>query len=259
MSTRTSQPQQATFVAESAWVRRAPRREPRIRLIAIPQTGRGASVFQSWPAWLPETVELLALQLPGREDRAADPMPDSVQKLARLGAAVLTPFLGRPFALYGHCSGAVLGYEIARVLREGDGIEPVHLFPAAHGAPHLPSRLPALHGLADDDFARAVRELGGGAGEALDHPDLRRLLLPGLRADFEVFERYRASTASPFHCPVTCLRGAVDPLVDEADCDAWAAYTSGPYRRSEVSGGHFFSADEAHAAAAIVSAALSAG
>lgn len=246
----------ATFTAESAWVRRAPRRDPLIRVIAIPHTGRGASVFQPWPGLLPESVEVLALQLPGREERARDRMPETVQALARQCAAVLTPFLRLPFALYGHCSGAVLGYEIVRVLRDGLGVEPVHLFPAARCAPHLTPRLPVLHERSDDDFVRAVRDLGSGESDVLDNQDLRHLLLPGLRADFEVFEQYQPGQPIRLGCPVTCLRGTTDALVSAADCDAWSEYTSGPYQRSEIAGGHFFLDDEAAGAAAIVSAAL---
>jgi medium-chain acyl-[acyl-carrier-protein] hydrolase len=40
-----------------------------VRLVCFPYAGAGASAFRLWPAGLPETIEVLAAQLPGREGR----------------------------------------------------------------------------------------------------------------------------------------------------------------------------------------------
>ncbi|MZE55068.1 hypothetical protein GTY86_28075, partial [Streptomyces sp. SID5770] len=69
-------PAPVAFTAESPWVRRAARPgRPRLRLLCFPYAGMGASLYRSWPGLLPEDVEVVAVQPPGREDRARDPLP----------------------------------------------------------------------------------------------------------------------------------------------------------------------------------------
>ncbi|WP_043225454.1 thioesterase II family protein, partial [Burkholderia glumae] len=46
-----------------------PRSDARVRLVCFHYAGSGASMFAPWAAALPDAVELLAVQLPGRENR----------------------------------------------------------------------------------------------------------------------------------------------------------------------------------------------
>ena len=48
------------------------RHNAKMRLICFHYAGGGASIFQQWGAQLPEYIEVVAIQLPGREDRFKD-------------------------------------------------------------------------------------------------------------------------------------------------------------------------------------------
>lgn len=66
------------------------------------------------------------------------------------------------------------------------------------------------------------------------------LVLPAMRADLAVYERYRADPSGTIEAPVTALGGADDVDVTAEDLAAWAACARRGFRIVRVSGGHFF-------------------
>lgn len=74
----------------------------------------------------------------------------------------------------------------------------------------------------------------------LAEPSLRSLLLPALRADFELVETYEPLPGGRLRCPVTAYLGNADPDVAAADLPAWAAVTDGPFTTRRFDGDHFY-------------------
>src|SRR5262245_5024504 len=109
----------------SPWVRSfSPRPDPRLRLWCLPHAGGSASMFRDWPGGLPGAVEVGASQLPGREDRIAEPAVDDAAELADQLWQHVGPHLDRPYALFGHSMGALIAFELARRARAA-GAEPL--------------------------------------------------------------------------------------------------------------------------------------
>lgn len=52
------------------------------RIVCFPHAGGGASFFRPWVKHLPPTVELLAVQYPGRENRYTEPLVGTVAECA---------------------------------------------------------------------------------------------------------------------------------------------------------------------------------
>ena len=89
------------LAAPSQWIYRPkPRPEARVRLFCIPYAGAGASVFRTWPDDLPADVEVLAIQLPGRESRIREAPLGTLSDLLPKVSAVIAPLLDRPFAIW---------------------------------------------------------------------------------------------------------------------------------------------------------------
>ena len=57
------------------------------------------------------------MRLPGRESRLAEAPFESMAPLVEALAAAIEPWLAEPFAFFGHSMGAVVGFELARLLR----------------------------------------------------------------------------------------------------------------------------------------------
>src|SRR5665213_360781 len=65
----------------SRWVSSVPASAARVRLFCFAHAGGGASFFRPWAAALPGHIELCAIQLPGREQRFAEPCFEALDPL----------------------------------------------------------------------------------------------------------------------------------------------------------------------------------
>lgn len=137
-----------------------------MRLFCFPHAGGAASYFHSWSRSLPEDVEVLALQYPGRQDRGGEPCVRTIPELADQIHAAIRPRLAEPFAFLGHSVGAVLAFEVAcRIARDG-GAGPAHLFVSGRRAPSR-TRHEELHRASTAVF---VAEMGALGGHGPAHP-----------------------------------------------------------------------------------------
>jgi medium-chain acyl-[acyl-carrier-protein] hydrolase len=210
------------------------------RLFCFPYAGGDAQVYRAWPRHLQPSFEVCAVRLPGRGLRIKEPPFRDLAPMVAAIAAAVAPYLDRPFAFFGHSMGALVGFELARLLRERGGPAPAHLFVSGCRAPQLPGNLPVTYDLPDVEFIEYLRSLNGTPAEVFDHPELLELLLPLLRADFTVVETYRYRPGPALDCPVTAFGGARDLKVSQAKTEAWGVQTSGAFDARIMPGGHFF-------------------
>lgn len=224
-----------------------PQPAPRVRLLCFPYAGGGPGVFRPWARFLPDGAELSVVQLPGRDRRAAEPpLHDIPTMIARLGPE-LRRFAGTPLVLFGHSLGARLAYETAHWLR-ANGQPPALLAVSGWAAPHLrlhrtaPDTTPT-HLLPEDQFVDAVLSMDGTPPEVLQHPELRAMFLPILRADFAAAANYRHEPRPPLDCPVTAFTGTHDPYAPASTLPEWSHYTLGRFQHQAFPGNHFFLRD----------------
>lgn len=215
-----------------------------VPVLCFPFAGAGASAFRRWQEYPSETVRVVPVQLPGREERYGEPLPSSVSEIVDGLLPELPGLVGdaRRVALFGHSLGAVLAYETALRLADVDRVEVVRLVVSGSPGPWTRRERRAT-GLSDEQFLDRVREFAGYTHPALQHPDLRELLLPTLRADVAVHEDYLAPPGAVLRVPVTSVRGADDELVSPAQAAEWEAASTGPYERVELPGNHMYLVD----------------
>jgi surfactin synthase thioesterase subunit len=219
------------------------------KLVCLPYAGAGASFYRPWTPLAGDSLEIVPLQLPGRE-RLIDEEPyrDVHQAVDGL-LAQLREHLGGSgarVALFGHSLGAVLAYELAHRLVAEPGVELAHLF--VSGSPQ-PARGREQHatGLSDEAFLARVAEFAGYRHPALDDPEMREMILPSLRADVEMHESYTPSTDLPLDSPLTVIRGEDDELVSFDEAESWSKVAARGFEHVEVPGGHMYLTDTAPA------------
>jgi medium-chain acyl-[acyl-carrier-protein] hydrolase len=229
-----------TGIGRTPWLaHRRPGRDRGLRLFCFPHAGGMAHAFRDWSEQLPH-VEVCPVQLPGRGLRLAEPPHRSIAALVDDACAGLLPYLDGRFALFGHSMGAVVAFELARVLRARHGLAPVHLFVSAHRAPDAPRKRPPIHALPDAELIAELVRMRGTPEDVARNPELMALLMPVLRADFEAIETYAPAPGDPLDCPVTVFGGQHDPLIGAADLHGWCRQTSARFALHMVQGDHFF-------------------
>src|SRR4030088_3222934 len=121
-----------TTSAAVSWLRPAEiDQDAALRRFVIPHAGGGAVMYREWQDLLPADVAVQAVQLPGRQDRAAEVAYTEIEPLTDALYEVLVAELDeRPYALFGHSMGALLAYRLA-VRTAADGGSPPVLVGAA--------------------------------------------------------------------------------------------------------------------------------
>jgi len=209
-------------------------------LVCFAHSGAGASTFTPWATVLPPAIEVCAVQLPGRETRLAElPFTRLEPLLSALLDAIGPQLAGRAYAFFGHSMGALVSFELARRL-QAQGAGPVHLFVSGHPAPHLPDREPPIHALPEDQFLARLRQLNGTPPEVLEHPELRALLIPLLRADFAVCDHYTFTPGERLTCSLSAFGGLQDPHARRDELEAWRVHTCATFAVRLFPGDHFY-------------------
>ncbi|WP_242902248.1 type I polyketide synthase [Actinomadura terrae] len=212
-----------------------PRSGTRTRLLCLPYAGGGASAFHGWAELLPD-VEVVPVRLPGREARADEPPTVDVDALAR--AAL--PLTDRPYAVFGHSMGGLLGFELCRRLRRLGAPPPARLFVSGSPVPHVPLSRPRVADMPDGELTAWLAELGGAPREVLDDPAVRAVWLPILRSDFAFTDDYRYTAEAPFDFPVTAFAGDADAMAGPGEMSGWQTHTSADFTLRVLPGDHFF-------------------
>ena len=212
-----------------------------VRLLCLPHAGGAPTAFLGWQPLLPDHVQVLAACYPGRQDRLLEPCLPGMEPMADAITAALVPYLDLPIAIFGHSMGSAIGYEVALRLEKRHGVRPAQLFVSGRAAPHRVAPT-AVHEDSDAALLAQVRSLGGTESAVLEHPELRELLLPSLRADYTLIETYRPapSQARPVGAPIVGFLGDTDPACTPEEFDSWSELTTGPFESHIYPGGHFF-------------------
>jgi medium-chain acyl-[acyl-carrier-protein] hydrolase len=243
-------------LARETWLAaRHPNAAARVRLFCFPYAGLGASVFRSWVGALGPDVDVLPVQLPGRESRQAEAPSRRLNSVADQVADALRSCLDVPFALFGHSMGALLAFEVSRRLQHVAGLQ--RLFVSARRAPQLADPLPPISQLPTPAFIDAVQVRYQGIPNAVAaEPELMDLLLPRLRADFEMLETYVCEPSNPLPCGVSVFGGLFDPTVRRPELEAWDVQSAVGAPVRMLPSGHLFLQDQREAVLAAIASDL---
>ncbi|WP_017317185.1 thioesterase II family protein [Mastigocladopsis repens] len=211
-----------------------------LRLFCFPYAGGSSLIFRTWSNSLPSTVEVCPIELAGRGTQMKLAPFTRLEPLVQAIAPVLLPHLDKPFAFFGHSMGALVGFELARLLRREYDVIPVHLFISGRRAPQIPDPKPPVHALPEPEFKEELRRLNGTPEMVLQNADLMQLLLPILRADFAVLETYVYMNEPPLNCPITAFGGLQDHEVTRHELQAWQNQTNAAFSLQMFAGNHFF-------------------
>jgi medium-chain acyl-[acyl-carrier-protein] hydrolase len=217
-------------------------KNPSIRLFCFPFAGGSSQAYYGWNGKLPGDIELCPILLPGRGARFSTPAYRQIDQLIPALADAIIPALDRPFAFFGHSMGGIIAFELAQHLRRlGRASLLNHLYVSGCRAPHVPHRSAPIFDLPDTEFLNELRKLNGVPEEVFEDRSLLDLLIPLLRADFELIETYEHKSNPPLPCQITAIAGLSDLEVTRDDVRAWRECTSiDDFSMHFLPGDHFF-------------------
>jgi medium-chain acyl-[acyl-carrier-protein] hydrolase len=231
----------STVINSNPWaISFQPAHAPAARLFCFPYAGGNAMVYRTWAKALPPNLELVAVQLPGRGGRIKEPPFTELAALVEAAVVALTPYFDKPFIFFGHSMGAIIAFEMARRLRAELGLEPLRLLVSGRRAPHLSATTPLTYALPDAEFIECLRRLNGTPEEILAHPEMMQLMIPLLRADFQLIQTYAYVADRPLGCPISAYSGMRDLEVNRAQLAAWGEHTTADFLCRVLPGDHFF-------------------
>lgn len=228
----------------TTWLTRTPEPSSRLRLFCFHYAGGGASFYTRWHGRLLPEVDVLPVQLPGRESRYGEPRFRDIRQLAAVLDRELDAWMDRPYALYGHSMGALIAYAVVRARQERGATLPEALFAASAAAPHLAPSTLRFHDWPDDVLARHLVDLGGLDPVFLQQQEWLTALLPIVRDDLRVCGSLQpGDDGGPLPVGVHAFAGERDPLINaEAHVRPWERHAR-DFRMTTLPGGHFFPRD----------------
>ena len=228
----------------SAWVvRPAKRPSADIRLVCFPYAGGGAGVYRTWAPDVPESIELCAVQAPGREERIAEEPLTNFRELVAGATDAIEPLLDRPYAVFGHSLGALAGFEVVRELEARGHASPLVFMPSGRRAPGMPAVRSPICGLPDHEFLVEISRSSGpdaSFDEFVKHPELVELLMPLLRADFALAEGYEPLAKVKLRCAISALASHDDAQAQPDMMEPWRAQTTGDFTLHYFPGRHLY-------------------
>jgi medium-chain acyl-[acyl-carrier-protein] hydrolase len=211
----------------------------KLKLICFPYAGGSARSFSEWQAMLPNDVEQIIIQMPGRGSRFSEPTIDCMDTLTDTIIKELTPHLDCPFIFYGHSLGARVAFEIQRKMALLSMQQPEHFIASGSAFPGKDRSDDITHSLDDDAFKAKLASLNGTPPAVLEHEELMMLFMPVLRADFKLADTYQYEGNQQFSADLSVFIGETDEITKEEQ-HAWKNYFTGAYDSQVFNGDHFF-------------------
>jgi medium-chain acyl-[acyl-carrier-protein] hydrolase len=202
-------------------------------------------------------VEVLAIQLPGRENRLRERCMRDMNEIVEKLEFEIDSWLDQPFVFFGHSLGSLIAYELLRRL-EASGRHRAELFFASGGpAPHTRVAQADSLRLTQDQILRDLQRISQAHSALMDDREVLALMLPMLQADFEIYTNYRyRETAPPIQSPIVVIRGATDDYITHQSQLEWKRHTDRQFSFHIIPGPHLFMVDSHGALIALVNAYL---
>ena len=255
-----------------------PNPDAKARLFCFPYAGGGVVSFRAWSQLLDESVEIVAIEPPGRGTRITEPPIDNMDSFVGTIMPELLDWLDRPSAFFGHCLGGLTMYATLRALPSGSAEFIKHVFACGVRPPHLLRRRGEFednlvydmmlhkefdirvppYAQADEIFVDIVRHFDTPAADRmLGIPKLRKLLLPTIRAEFGMAFNYKYQPVQPFSFPISSFVGDVDPWVSAQDSAGWREHTCGRFTNHVRKGSHFLMEEDREYILQVINSELS--
>lgn len=210
----------------------------KLKILYVPYAGGTALLCKPWKFLLEPQFEVQPLELAGRGSRFREPFYFNMEEAVEDLMQSIQPYVEEPYVIYGHSFGALLTYELYYKILEAKLREPEHLFFSGCIPPNKRETEKKVYDLDEASFIREVMNYHGMEQEILENKELMEIIMPILRADFQVLDQYRyREKAQKINRNVTVLYGN-DMTYNQVQY--WADLMGKRVVFHHIDGDHFF-------------------
>lgn len=210
------------------------------RIFCIHPVGAGASMFSHFIYNPPKHTDVLAFQLPGRENRTGEAFYEDMTRLIEDMAQMIKPFLDKPFIILGHSFGGIIGYELIRYLRANYGATPLQLFVTGTIPPQLTKRWKETDSIRETAVFSNSEDKLLSLMTYIDDVAFLKRILPVMKKDMPLIMSYRYAEQEKFQFPVSAFAADKDEVVLVEQMKYWREQTTGEFNLEVVEGDHWF-------------------
>lgn len=216
------------------WVSHKTVEQPKMYLYAFHDAGGSSTLYDTWENLHP-SIELRAIELPGRGVRSSDKHFTDMGQLVDTLSKEIHEHSDLPFAFFGHSMGGLIAFEVARKLRDRNQTLPVSLFTSSTPALFSYNRLDYRDQMDEQELVQRFPHL---SAENIKNESLRQELLKIMRSDLSLLSSYFYDNKQRFNIPIISLRGIEDESVSLEQVKLWSNETKGGHEAIERPGGH---------------------
>ncbi len=215
------------------------------KLFCVPYAGGNAAVFKRLGTYFEKaSVEVIPFEYAGHGIRIRENFSDSIEEIGKECAEFIKKNIvsGDEIYILGYSMGSLVAYEAILILENKCDITVKSFFAAANQAPCTKETVFDDYEN-DGDIEKDVIELGGFDKKLLTNKRYMSMILPVIKNDFSILNRYRKSIhLEKLKVPVVVMRGKTD--IHHQNLDDWKLQTIAGCEFMEFSTGHFFMLDE---------------
>jgi medium-chain acyl-[acyl-carrier-protein] hydrolase len=208
-------------------------------LILFPHAGGSSRSFLPWKRFLPPSLAVTAVELPGRAASGAGAVSRSMAEVSHSIARALGPAT-RPRFFYGHSLGGRVAFRTVQALRTLWGQEVTTLMIGAVAPTGARQEARPSRTMSDAELLKRVAAFGAMPTSILQSAALMQQLLPALRFDFELLDSDAGPAGDRLTCGLVVFAGTADPHCDGEIASSWRSRTAGQFALELIRGGHFF-------------------
>lgn len=234
----------------------------KVNLLCFVFAGGSPSFFAPWKKFVPPWMNLMPVLYPKREKRAAEQMPETLGQLVTLFEQDNAGLFNKPYAIWGHCSGSLIGLELA-LSQSRRGRPPAAFAVSGCEAPEYAlgrlqssTRDRAFSQVEDESILQDLIDFRLMDPQMVQNPSFREYFLPIYRADLAMLNSYYPDQSKSLSCPALVMNGRQDRMIKPQYIPHWERYFTQKAAFKEYEGEHYFVGDHKEAVIADIAALL---
>lgn len=220
--------------------------QAKINLLCFVFAGGSPAFFATWKKQFPSWINVMPVLYPQREKRMSETMPKIMSELVSNFLNENEALLKKPYAIWGHCSGALIGLEIAKETSKLGNDVKAFIVSGCEAPEYALFRLQggekkrSISDISDEGILADLNKFNLMDEKMLENKTFKNYFLPIYRADLEMLCSYDIPTKTKLNCSGLIINGSDDKMVKSECILEWEKYFKRGSSFESYSGEHYF-------------------